>query len=175
MRLWALAATLMVGGLSACNQKAEPAVPATTEPVPASQVSPTPPVKHERTPLEEPSGSIDPKSAEAAGQIVQSYGALMEQKRWNEANELWADVGKAQKFQAGLAGNSEVHLEMGNPGELGAAAGSIYVTMPVFFYGDTKDGQPFRRSADIILRRVNDVPGSTEAQRRWHIERIDWK
>jgi hypothetical protein len=25
----------------------------------------------------------------------------------------------------------------------------------------------------VILRRVNDVPGSTEAQRRWHIERID--
>jgi hypothetical protein len=27
----------------------------------------------------------------------------------------------------------------------------------------------------VILRRVNDVPGSTEPQRRWHIERIDWK
>ena len=27
----------------------------------------------------------------------------------------------------------------------------------------------------MILRRVNDVPGSTEAQRRWHIERIEWK
>jgi hypothetical protein len=24
------------------------------------------------------------------------------------------------------------------------------------------------------LRRVNDVPGSTGEQRRWHIERIDW-
>ena len=47
--------------------------------------------------------------------------------------------------------------------------------MPVIFYGDAKDGQPFRRPADVILRRVNDVPGSTEAQRRWHIERIEWK
>jgi len=27
----------------------------------------------------------------------------------------------------------------------------------------------------VILRRVNDVPGSTEAQRRWHIERIELK
>jgi len=24
----------------------------------------------------------------------------------------------------------------------------------------------------VILRRVNDVPGSTDQQRRWHIERI---
>jgi hypothetical protein len=30
------------------------------------------------------------------------------------------------------------------------------------------------RSGKAILRRVNDVPGSTEAQRHWHIERIDW-
>jgi hypothetical protein len=68
-----------------------------------------------------------------------------------------------------------VHLEIGNLGEPEGAAGSIYVTMPVIYYGDAKDGQPFRRSAEVILRRVNDVPGSTEAQRRWHIERIDWK
>jgi hypothetical protein len=53
---------------------------------------------------------------------------------------------------------------------MAGAAGSIYVTVPVVFYGDK-----FRRAADVILRRVNDVPGSTEAQRRWHIERIDWK
>jgi hypothetical protein len=26
---------------------------------------------------------------------------------------------------------------------------------------------------EVVVRRVNDVPGSTEAQRRWHIERID--
>ena len=45
--------------------------------------------------------------------------------------------------------------------------------MPVIFYGDQTDGQPFRRSADVILRRINDVPGSTEAQRRWHIQRVD--
>jgi homogentisate 1,2-dioxygenase len=50
------------------------------------------------------------------------------------------------------------------------AAGSIYVTMPVLFYAGSK-----RSAANVILRRVNDVPGSTEAQRRWHIERVEWK
>jgi hypothetical protein len=118
---------------------------------------------------------IDPTSAEAAGQVVQSYGALIEQKRWKEADALWGDAGSAAKFEAELAEAPNVHIEIGNLGELEGAAGSIYVTMPVIFYGDLKDGQPFRRFADVILRRVNDVPGSTEAQRRWHIERIDWK
>jgi hypothetical protein len=55
------------------------------------------------------------------------------------------------------------------------AAGSSYVTVPVIFYGKSKEGQSFRRAATVTLRRVNDVPGSSEAQRRWHIERVDWK
>ena len=49
------------------------------------------------------------------------------------------------------------------------------MTVPVIFYGKDAQGKDFRRAAEVILRRVNDVPGSTEAQRRWHIERIDWK
>ncbi len=128
----------------------------------------------DRTPLNEPHGPIEPKSVEAAGQVVQGYGALIEQRRWPEAAALWGDSGQAAKFKADLAQLSDVHLEIGNLGEPEGAAGSIYVTMPVIFYGDLQNGQPFRRSADVILRRVNDVPGSTDAQRRWHIERIDW-
>jgi hypothetical protein len=127
-----------------------------------------------RAPIAEPEGAIDPTSAEGAGQVVQSYGALIEQKSWSEANALWGDEASAAKFQAAIANDRELHLEIGNPGDLEGAAGSIYVTIPAIFYGDDRSAQPFRRSADVILRRVNDVPGSTEAQRRWHIERIDW-
>jgi hypothetical protein len=124
--------------------------------------------------LAEPTGPIDPRSAEAAGQVVQSYGALIEQKRWPEANALWSNAASAKQFAAQLSALAEAHLEIGTPGDIEGAAGSSYVTVPAIFYGDGADGQPFRRSADIVLRRVNDVPGSTEAQRRWHIERIDW-
>jgi hypothetical protein len=31
------------------------------------------------------------------------------------------------------------------------------------------------RSGKAVLRRVNDVPGSTPEQRRWRIERIELK
>lgn len=127
-----------------------------------------------RTPLAEPTGPIDPKSAEAAGQVVQHYGALIEQGRWAEAAKLWSNAGSASDFGVQLRSNREVHLEIGNPGDTEGAAGSIYVAVPVIFYGDDANGAEFRRSADVILRRVNDVPGSTEEQRRWHIERIEW-
>jgi hypothetical protein len=45
----------------------------------------------------------------------------------------------------------------------------------VTFYGKKNGSGDYRRTATVTVRRVNDVPGSTEAQRRWHIERIDWK
>jgi hypothetical protein len=150
-------------------QRTEKAVENAAPPIPPPETGPD-----ARTPLAEPQGAIDPKSVEAAGQVVQHYGALIEQKRWAEANKLWGDDARAKKFAAELAQFAEAHLEIGSPGEPEGAAGSIYLTIPAIFYGDLKNGQPFRRSADVILRRVNDVPGSTEEQRRWHIERIDW-
>jgi hypothetical protein len=129
----------------------------------------------DRTPLEEPKGPIDPKSAEGAGQVVQHYGALIEQGRWTESWKLWSNLDAAKEFDRNWRTDSEVHMEIGKPGDAEGAAGSIYITDPVIFYGKAKTGGSFRRAATVTLRRVNDVPGSSEAQRRWHIERIEWK
>jgi hypothetical protein len=164
-------------GRGADNSAANDAAPtAPSDPTgtaaPAPPSAPKPPAPNET--LAEPNGPVDPTSTEAAGQVVQSYGALIEQQRWKEANALWGDAAAAAKAQTTLQTYPVVHLEIGNLGEPEGAAGSIYVTMPVLFYGDDKAGQPFRHSTEVVLRRVNDVPGSTEAQRRWHIERIDW-
>ena len=152
----------------------EPAKVVTNE----QQAAPVPPPAtgpDARTPLAEPKGPIDPKSAEAAGQVVQHYGALIEQHRMAEAAKLWGSAEAASDFAAHLRGYPDLHLEIGELGDMEGAAGSSYITEPVVFYGKDQSGKAFRRPADIILRRVNDVPGSTEAQRRWHIERIEWK
>jgi len=121
-------------------------------------------------------GPIDPKSVEAAGQVVQHYGALVEQGRFLPAERLWNDIEAARSFAVALdAKFKDVHLEIGELGATEGAAGSIYTTVPVTFYGTSERGKPLRMPAAVILRRVNDVPGSTERQRRWHIERIEWK
>ena len=52
------------------------------------------------------------------------------------------------------------------------AAGSSYVTVPIVLYGTDSTGKSFSRSGEAVLRCVNEVPGSTEAQRRWHIEQL---
>lgn len=181
MKTIAIAMTLVL--LGACNapqqqQNANEAAPA----APANDVAPSAPVNEmtnkaqavKELPLAEPTGAIDPKSAEAAAQVAQHYGALIEQHRNAEAAKLWGDSAAAEQFALQLKRYLEVHFAVGKPGDMEGAAGSIYVTVPVAFYGKDQNNHDFRRSAEMVLRRVNDVPGSTEAQRRWHIERIDW-
>lgn len=157
--------------LAACNQTARQ-LPSSNAAEPANAVSEAPPIvppatsPDARAPLAERKGAIDPKSLEAAGQ--QHYGALIEQNRFDEAAKLWGDAEAAAAFAKAL--RPSTHLEIGDLGVSEGAAGSIYTTVPVVFYRDT-----LRRPADIVLRRINDVPGSTAGQRRWHIERIEWK
>jgi hypothetical protein len=50
-------------------------------------------------------------------------------------------------------------------GESEGAAGSIYYTAPVTIIDGAR-----RLTGEVVLRRVNDVPGATPEQLRWHIE-----
>jgi hypothetical protein len=154
-------------------------VPAPAENFPAPVEVPAPGtaggLPDDRTPLEEPRGAIDPKSAEAAGQVVQHYGALIEQKRFAEAETLWGDAGAAKAMSQDLKAYTQAHLQVGKPFDMEGAAGSSYISVPVSLYGKLQSDAIRNRAGTAILRRVNDVPGSTEAQRRWHIERIEWK
>lgn len=172
-----IAGMIALVALTACQQRAAQNVSITNDAAPMNAVQAAPDTNTipnvatpDLTPLAEPKGPIDPKSAEAAGQVVQHYGALIEQDRFAEAANSWGNSDAAAAFAKQLQSRGLKHLEIGKPGDPEGAAGSIYVTMPVSFYGASN-----RAVANIILRRVNDVPGSTQAQRRWRIERIEWK
>ena len=123
-------------------------------------------------------GPIDPKSAQGAGQVLQQFGGLLEQRRFGEAYRLWSDAGRASglteaQFVAAYDKYAEIHSEVGAPGEMEGAAGSAYVDIPFRLYGKLKSGAPFNLVGPVTLRRVNDVPGSTEEQRRWHIAKTE--
>ena len=49
------------------------------------------------------------------------------------------------------------------------AAGTSYYTAPVTITG--ANGQ--RLSGEIVLSRVNDVPGATPEQLRWRVRELD--
>ena len=77
------------------------------------------------------------------------------------------------EFDKRFSSLSGLKATIGSAGDQEGAAGSIYLSVPLTVSG-ISDGKRVSRSATLVMRRVNDVPGSTEAQRRWHIERIDW-
>lgn len=123
-------------------------------------------------------GPIDPNSAQGAGQVLQSFGALLEQRRFAEARRLWFDGGGAsglseEGFAEAYGKYAEIHAEIGAPGRMEGAAGSSYVDISLRLYGRLKGGDPFNSVGTVTLRRVNDVPGSTDEQRRWRIYRMD--
>ena len=172
--------------LAGCRQPAPQAnapapaqsLPPTEAPAaPTAPATPTAPngLPDDRTPLEEPSGPIDPKSAEAAGQVVQHYAALIEQRRFAEAEKYWSDAAAAREMTEELKVYSEAHMQIGKPFDMEGAAGSSYISVPVVLDGKLESHAIRHGTGTAILRRVNDVPGSTEAQRRWRIERIEWK
>ena len=127
-------------------------------------------------PIEE--GSIDPKGPQGAAQVVQGYYGLLEERRFDDAQDLWNQTGAVgaeddEAFARRFRNFSEIHAHVGAPSEMEGAAGSLYVTVPVQVYGRlAANGKPWYVLRQVTLRRVNDVPGASEADRRWHIETI---
>lgn len=165
------------------NQSAPPAndsVPAANGLAEAPLTPPAPGtpggLPDDRTPVSE--APFAETSAQGAAAVLQSYFALIEQGRYGEAYRLWSDDGRASgmdatAFARGFARYREYHANIGAPGEIEGAAGSLYVEVPVLVYGRGRDGAEFSQRGTATLRRVNGVPGSTPAQRRWHIARIE--
>ena len=169
--------------VAACSQQApqndvvanapEANLPEATAVLPEAPLNPPAPgepggLPDDRTPVSE--GPIDPKSAQGAGQVLQTYFALAEQGKAAEANKLWSEG--AEKLD--LSKYREIHANIGAPGGMEGAAGSSYVDYTVQLYGRLKDGKEFKSRGTMTLRRVNDVPGSTEEQRKWHIYKADF-
>ena len=177
MRMSVAVALLLAVGCS--RQATAPSENEVSDNRSATQAPLSPPVPGEpggladdRTPI--PEGPIDPKSEQGAGQVLQRYFALLEAGKADEAEKLWSGGDTPADFNTRLDRYREVHANIGGPGDMEGAAGSIYVDYPVQLYGRLKDGKEFNARGTMTLRRVNDVPGSTAEQRRWHIYRADF-
>lgn len=118
------------------------------------------------------------ESAQGAGNVVQTYYALIEAGKYRQAWALWDNGGKAsgltpQAFAASFARYSEYHANIGAPGTIDAGAGQRYVTVPVQAYGRMKDGRPFNQLGSVTLHRVAEIDGATAEQKKWRIRSAD--
>ena len=131
----------------------------------------------DRTPVSEAPFTQD--SAQGAANVVQTYYALLEARKYGEAYRLWEPGGigmDATAFAASFDKYAEYHANIGAPGPMGAGAGQRYVTVPVQVYGRLKAGaHPFNLRGSLTLHRVGEVDGATAEQRGWRIRSSDIK
>lgn len=101
--------------------------------------------------------------------VLRSYADALHSRDWPAAARFWGKGSGVTASTLKAAYNRPVApvLEVGE-GHSEGAAGSIYYEAPVVLrFGE--DAPPERGT--LTLRRVNDVPGATAEQLRWHIER----
>jgi hypothetical protein len=159
--------------LAACGRSEDhQAPPVSNQPRPTVPAPGTGP--DARTPFAPVKPAIDPKSTEAAEQLVRGFVRLLNEEKFDGAYMLLGPNAQPRAdFDRDFARLSYLKVTQGQAGDQEGAAGSIYLSVPLTITG-MGGGRRVDRSAKAVLRRVNDVPGSTEAQRHWHIERIDW-
>jgi hypothetical protein len=191
--------TVMAGALAlaACRQQpaadasaaptAERSTPIAPLPSAPATIPPTPAAPDRAVaPAGENDGSPDITPAPLTGEAAKTEtGARANLLAWargielREFDQAWNLMGDAAKAQISKAQfNALFHplrtITVAVPGgEMEGAAGSSYYTVPTTVTGTRADGSKAVLKGEVILRRVNDVPGATPAQLAWHIERVN--
>lgn len=116
--------------------------------------------------------SAEPTVADAVG-VVREYYRSIDALDYAHAWSLWSDGGRSsgqtpQQFADGFANTAHVTVEIGAPGDVGAAAGSRYIQVPVVIDALQRDGSTQRYAGTYTLRRAV-VDGATAEQRAWRI------
>lgn len=119
-------------------------------------------------------------SPQAAAQVVRNYYSAINQKDYDQAYADWEGDGSAshqsfEQFKAGFNNTASTSVTVGEPNDSEGAAGSVFINVPVTVTAKTTGGASQQFRGSYVLRRVNDVDGSTVAQRTWHIHSADLK
>lgn len=101
--------------------------------------------------------------------LLRYYVSAIRVGDWASAAKAWSLDAQMtpEKLEAEFGGKAGPKLAVGK-GDMEGAAGSLYYEAPLVV--DFGDGRPSKRGT-IVLRRVNDVPGASEEQLNWRIER----
>lgn len=101
--------------------------------------------------------------------LLRYYTNALRMGAWDEAVKAWTLDAQmtSERLAREFGGDAGPKIAVGK-GDLANAAGSLYYEAPLVI--DFADGRPSRRGT-IVLRRVNDVPGASQQQLNWRIER----
>ena len=170
MRAAALPALL---ALAACGSPEQPTAPQATAsseaavapwPVP----SPTQPSPPTLTPMPQPKQDLTVLDSHDCRTVAQAYFDALSRGDYGFAARVWDDpVIDGARLKALFAGYKRPTIAIGGLQQEGAA-GSSYCTISGTLT-DGGDASKGARKGEIVLKRVNDVPGATPEQLRWTI------
>lgn len=167
--------------LAGCGQEPAPAPRDIAAATATPAAEPAPPVVPAATPAAELAPPLVPeqeKGEKGARNVLLAWARALELGDHATAYAQWgAEAGArsgmtAAEHAAWWSRFKTVTVAMPS-GTMGGAAGSSYYEAPTTVVGKRQDGKPYRLEGTVVLRRVNDVPGATADQLRWHLEKVD--
>jgi hypothetical protein len=115
------------------------------------------------------------KGEEGARKVLSTWAHALEERQFRRAWEQFDHPpSTVDAYTRWWSRYRTIAVSIGM-GRSEGAAGSIYYTAPATLTGRTNDSRPFRMVGEVVLRRVNEVPGAAPRQLRWHIESADLK
>jgi hypothetical protein len=119
--------------------------------------------------------SVRSSPQQEAAQVIRDYYSALNRQDYAAAYSAWEGNGASsqqsfEQFRQGFANATSSAVEVGQPGRLEGAAGSLYIEIPVTVRAVTSNGTHQRFQGSYVLRRVNNIAGSASEQRRWHIQ-----
>lgn len=114
------------------------------------------------------------RSETGARSVLIGWARALEDRQWERAWCQFADNGGAsgqifREFERDWSAKGRITVAVPT-GKMEGAAGSSYYTAPARVSIQSDGGKESILMGNVILRRVNDVPGASEEQLRWHIE-----
>ncbi len=119
------------------------------------------------------------ETTQGAADVVQTYYALIGERKYAEAWALWENVGQAsgmsaQAFAASFDKYAAYNAQVGAPGAVDAGAGQRFVTVPVQINAKLKTGALVSMTGSVTLHRTA-VDGASREQKSWRIRTADIK
>jgi hypothetical protein len=169
MRRAALLALFAVAGCGSPEQPTAPqpseaaaVAPSASPAVPGPAAAPTP------APAPEPARDPAVLDSRDCRTVAQAYLDALARGDFAFAARVWDDpVIDDARLRALFAGYEQPEIAVAGLTQEGAA-GSLYCTVSGTLSDAAQPSKPAQKG-EIVLRRVNDVPGATPAQLRWTI------
>ena len=170
----AIAGVLLTIVLTACNTPTSSESPTESQSPPAN-IPPVASSSFAASPTLSTSPTQNADSAEPeAVQVIRDYYSAINRQDYRQAYLAWDRNGAAsgqsfEQFKQGFANTTSTTITVGEPSRVDAAAGSLYIRIPVTIAAVTKDGTQEQFRGSYALRRANSGLNSMPEPRRWYL------